>query len=563
MKTICKPFRFAVILLTVIFFSAITGKAQLAGGADKFLGNIWYGANEPANFSSLWNQVTPENDTKWEYCEPSRGNWNFSTALAQYNYCKSRGIPFKFHTLVWQQQYPASWLEALYPYSLKKDATEEWIKKAGETFPNADYVDVVNEATHINPYGQDVFPGYFYDLGGFGTTGWDYVVWSFQKARQYFPNSKLLINDYGILTQYTNIDRYMNIISILKSKGLIDGIGCQAHFLENCSASYVKGLLDKLATLGLPIYISEFDLNIADDTEQKNKMVELFPVFWQHPAVKGVTFWGYLQGYIWQPNAILIRADGTERPALTWLKNYMNSQYVSGGTYRITPKFSGKSLDISGASTANGAALQQYTYWGGSNQQFVITDVGSGYSNIVSVNSGKALDVAGSYTDNGTPIQQWEYGGASNQQWQLVPTGDGYYQIVSRSSGKCLDVVGPYTADGTPIQQWTYWGGSNQQFGLTRINSLKSAKVSEIEPVEDRNEFSLYPNPSADGVFTIVGKGVESQLSVSIFNIKGNVVYRNVNTSTNMPVTTGLKSGLYIVRTTKDNATQTMKLIVK
>ena len=28
----------------------------------------------------------------------------------------------------------------------------------------------------------------------------------------------------------------------------------------------------------------------------------VFPVFWEHPAVKGVTIWGYVRGFHWRNN---------------------------------------------------------------------------------------------------------------------------------------------------------------------------------------------------------------------------------------------------------------------
>jgi endo-1,4-beta-xylanase len=132
-----------------------------------------------------------------------------------------------------------------------------------------------------------------------------------------------LINDYNVLSDYGScIDTYINVIKILKSRGLIDGIGCQSHGLENVNVANVKAKLDKLAATGLSVYISELDLNIADDTAQKNKMQELFPALYEHSAVKGVTLWGYVQGHTWVPNSYLLRSNGTERPALTWLKQY-------------------------------------------------------------------------------------------------------------------------------------------------------------------------------------------------------------------------------------------------
>ena len=87
--------------------------------------------------------------------------------------------------------------------------------------------------------------------------------------------------------------------------------------------STIKNNLDKLAATGLPIYISEFEVDIADDNEQLQEYQRRFPVLWEHSGVKGITLWGYIQYRIWKVNGYLIRADGTERPALEWLRSYL------------------------------------------------------------------------------------------------------------------------------------------------------------------------------------------------------------------------------------------------
>ncbi|HHW01154.1 MAG TPA: hypothetical protein GXX36_16590 [Clostridiaceae bacterium] len=350
----------------------ITG-GGMAAGKTKWVGNIWYNGNTPDYYDDYWNQVTPENATKWASCEFKQGVYNFNDAISMYNYCNSRGIPFKFHTLVWGNQYP-SWLDNLSPQE-QKVKVENWIKAAGQNFPNADFVDVVNEAMpgHAQPKWKDAIGGYNDYYG----TGWDWVVWSFEKARQYFPNSKLLINDYNILNGFTNIDMYINVINILKSRGLIDGIGCQAHGLENTKASDVIKRLDKLAATGLPIYISEFDLNIEDDTVQKDKMQELFPAMYEHPAVKGITLWGYLQGHTWLPNSYLIRSDGSERPALTWLKQYLVS--ISSGVTGVTLDKSilrlsvGESVQLTATVTPSDA-INKDVIWDSSNPYIAVVD---------------------------------------------------------------------------------------------------------------------------------------------------------------------------------------------
>lgn len=82
--------------------------------------------------------------------------------------------------------------------------------------------------------------------------------------------------------------------------------------------------LDALAATGLPIYVTEFDLDGPTDAQQLADYKRVFPVFWDHPAVHGITLWGFRPG-LWRDKeaAYLIRADRTERPALAWLRDYV------------------------------------------------------------------------------------------------------------------------------------------------------------------------------------------------------------------------------------------------
>ena len=111
---------------------------------------------------------------------------------------------------------------------------------------------------------------------------------------------------------------------------MIDGIGVQCHYFElkNASVTTIQNNLNNLAATGLPIYISEFEINLADDDEQLQEMSRLFPVLWEHPGVKGITGWGYIQGQMWKINGYLVRSDGSERPALEWLRYYLDQTDV-------------------------------------------------------------------------------------------------------------------------------------------------------------------------------------------------------------------------------------------
>jgi endo-1,4-beta-xylanase len=307
-----------IFILIIAFLLSIKLNAQITDGKCKFLGNV-IANSVPSNIATYWNQVTPENSGKWGSVESTRDKMNWNALDVAYKYAKSKGFPFKQHNFVWGQQQPG-WIDTL-SQSEQKDEVDEWIKLFGERYPETDFIDVVNEPLHAPPV-------YSAALGGNGKTGWDWVIWTFQEARKYCPNAKLILNDYGILNSNSATDQYLQIITLLQDSGLIDGIGEQGHGFENADANTLGSNLAKLANTGLPIYISEYDINLADDNVQLQKFQEQFPSFWECPAIKGITFWGYIQGQIWKQDAYLIRKDGSERPALSWLRTYVASAYI-------------------------------------------------------------------------------------------------------------------------------------------------------------------------------------------------------------------------------------------
>lgn len=309
----------------------------LASGRDKFLGcgtssNIW------SRLDWYWNQVTPGNDGKWGSAEPGHGVYNFTGLDKIYNYAVERGFPFKEHTLVWGNQQP-SWISLL-DSAGQRAAVENWIRVIGQRYPAMSFVDVVNEP-------MSAPPSYMNALGGSGATGWDWVITAFQWARQYCaPGVKLILNEYNILHDYTRTTTYINIINLLKDRGLIDGIGVQGHYFEFRSDSaasnrYVYPIsslqsnLNRLAGTGLPVYITEFDIDEPVDEIQLLEYQIYFPLFWNHPGVKGITLWGYVSNDVWtaHPNTFVVWSDGTERPALQWLRTFLSSgNFVSHQT---------------------------------------------------------------------------------------------------------------------------------------------------------------------------------------------------------------------------------------
>ncbi|MEI9922119.1 MAG: endo-1,4-beta-xylanase [Bacteroidota bacterium] len=311
-------------IVFVLILVTSASQAQIAKDKCRFLGNI-ISDHTPSDFTTLWNQVTPENAGKWGSVEASKDIMVWTDLDNAYKTAKDNGLPFKQHNFVWGQQQP-SWVGALSAEDQAKQV-EEWIKSFCERYPETDYIDVVNEPLHETPV-------YSNAIGGKGTTGWDWVIWAFEKAKQYCPNAKRILNDYNIVNDNVATLKYIELINILKNRQLLDYIGEQGHNFETTPVAAISSNMDKLAATGLPILISELDLNIAADADQKAKYESLFPVLWNHNAVHGITLWGYRQGEIWSTNAYLVRTNGTSRPALDWMKTYVAGNL--GGAFCIT-----------------------------------------------------------------------------------------------------------------------------------------------------------------------------------------------------------------------------------
>lgn len=213
---------------------------------------------------------------------------------------------------MWGNQQP-SWIQNL-PADEQAAEVEEWMQQFCARYPDVEMIDVVNEPDHAPP-------SYSQALGGAGSTGYDWIIWSFEKARRYCPDAVLILNDYNVLRWDTG--NYIEIANLLHAKGLLDAIGCQAHGLESQNVNELTSNLNKVAAIGVPIYISEYEVNLANDAQQLAVFKEQFPLFFNHPNVAGITLWGYKQGQIWKPEAFLLNSDNTPRPALTWLMDYL------------------------------------------------------------------------------------------------------------------------------------------------------------------------------------------------------------------------------------------------
>ena len=307
-----------------VALAPIKAQAQLSSNPDKFLGNITtsysvdYGAEK---FYQLWNQITPENESKWSSIEGSRrGSFSWSGCDNAYNYAKNHNFPFKFHCLIWGAQYP-NWLNSL-STSEQYKAIEEWMDAIKAHYPDLPMIDVVNEAVA----GHQPAP-YKAALGGDGKTGFDWIIKAFEMAHERWPDAILIYNDYN--TFQWQRSEFIQLVKTLRDAGApIDAYGCQSHDLTDMSVSAFKTAMTEIQdALKMPMYSTEYDIGTSDDALQKQRYEEQIPYMWEADYCAGITLWGYIYGHTWTTdgNSGLIR-DGKDRPAMTWLREYMKSE---------------------------------------------------------------------------------------------------------------------------------------------------------------------------------------------------------------------------------------------
>ncbi|MFI9729498.1 ricin-type beta-trefoil lectin domain protein [Streptomyces sp. NPDC052092] len=134
---------------------------------------------------------------------------------------------------------------------------------------------------------------------------------------------------------------------------------------------------------------------------------------------------------------------------------------ASAATGQITG-LSGKCMDVAGANSSNGTAVQLYDCNGTAAQQWTVGSDGTIRA------LGKCLDVVDGSVANGAKLQIWDCTGAANQRWKVTTARD----IVNPLADKCADVTGSSSANGTRLQLWSCTGAGNQKWSAPAADGV-------------------------------------------------------------------------------------------
>jgi GH35 family endo-1,4-beta-xylanase/uncharacterized FlaG/YvyC family protein len=245
-----------------------------------------------------FNWAVFENETKWYTNEPTMGNVTYQEADYMYDFCQRNGIKVRGHCVFWEDgMNQPPWLGWLDPFSLRF-AVDNRLNSAVNHFKGKFvHWDVNNEMLHGS---------FFKDR--LGESIWPYM---FNRTKEIDPKVKIFVNNN--VTTVKEIDDYLAQINWLKSQGVqIDGIGLHGHFGEKVDREVVKGMLDKLSSANIPIWITEYDSCTPDENRRADNLENLYRTAFSHPSVQGIFMWGFWEGAHWKGrDAAIVNYDWT------------------------------------------------------------------------------------------------------------------------------------------------------------------------------------------------------------------------------------------------------------
>jgi endo-1,4-beta-xylanase len=333
----------------------VIGTAVAGGGhhvdqdyPDPFTSDRRYRRILAREFSS----VSPENQMKWEYIHPERGEYAFGMADRIVDFAERHGQDVRGHTLLWHSQNPA-WLE-------EGDFTGEELREilhdhittvVGRYEGRISQWDVANEIfdesgrlrTEDNIWIRELGPGIIAD--------------AFRWAHEADPSAELYFNDYGVEDVNAKSDAYHALVQELLADGVpVHGFSAQVHL--SMRYGFPSGLeenLQRFDDLGLGTALTEVDvrMEVPEDGEPTGEQLERQADYYGRAleACLGVegcdsfTIWGFTDKYSWVPvffegegAATVMDGDFDRKPAYFTLRSLLGE---AGDDGRGRPPWAG------------------------------------------------------------------------------------------------------------------------------------------------------------------------------------------------------------------------------
>lgn len=296
---------------------------------------------------SQFNSFTMENAMKPEATlkqQASKDNGEVTVefnadAIKMLDFAKENNFAVRGHTLVWYSQTPDWFFRENFDNSgelvsreVMLERMESYIKQIFEQLSTLGYADmfyafdVVNEAWMEN--------GSLRQCRWTETIGDDYIWWAFYYADKYAPEHiNLFYNDYNEQYKHVSLPKYVSELVDEDGRSLIDGIGLQAHLYTQDSLSTYFTSIERLASTGLILEITELDVCLG--AYQK-----ALPATEENLRAQGKYYYNLISGLMERNEKGLINMDSITfwgfNDSLSWRSNQSPLLYNS----QCEPKYS-------------------------------------------------------------------------------------------------------------------------------------------------------------------------------------------------------------------------------
>jgi GH35 family endo-1,4-beta-xylanase len=265
-----------------------------------------------------FNQLTPENELKWDRIHEGILRWDFAVADQVVDWALAHGKRVRGHTLIWSSQNPW-WVEqGVWTRATLLAVMRDHIRKAMEHFKGRIREwDVVNEAFDVN--------GNYTDNIWYRVIGTDYVEQAFRMARAADPSVKLYYNEMGgEVPDHPQTVAVRKMAQDFRRRGVpIDGVGIQGHVANSLHAqqSELTETMRRLADLELDVAITEMDVRTdggGTRDQERQKQTQIYSDYAQacrmQPRCTSFTTWGISDKYSWweEPGAPANPPPGAE-----------------------------------------------------------------------------------------------------------------------------------------------------------------------------------------------------------------------------------------------------------
>ena len=251
--------------------------------------------NYVAALTGHFDQVTADWQMKMEVILRRDGSLNFDRPDEIAAFAEAHGLRLFGHTLIWHEQEPSAFERLADDRAAFERAYADYVRTVAGRYRDAVGWDVVNEPLSWN--GEERTGGIWERV-----LGPDYIRIAFEHAREAAPDTVLFLNDYNLEHFPRKRAAFLRLAEGLLRAGVpLGGLGTQTHLnMETDPRSLAPALRD-LASLGLPVHVSELDVRLgdsADDPEaheaQAHLIGQVAEAFAALPAAQrfAITTWG-------------------------------------------------------------------------------------------------------------------------------------------------------------------------------------------------------------------------------------------------------------------------------